>query len=60
MGETATSNFYDFGISGRVPEPQNQLFLSLDTQRYLEKSRKSIINFNKYYFVTLKTLEIHA
>ena len=27
MGETETYHFYDFEISGRVPEPQNQYYL---------------------------------
>ena len=30
------STFYDFGISGRVPEPQNQLFVSSETPGYLK------------------------
>ena len=27
MGEPQNPHFYDFGILGHVPEPQNQLFL---------------------------------
>ena len=36
MGETVTPHFYDFWIWGRVPAPQNRLFLSLKTPRYLK------------------------
>ena len=28
MGETKTFHFFDFGFFGRVPEPQNQYYLS--------------------------------
>ena len=28
MGEPQTPHFYDFGIWGRVPEPQNQDYVS--------------------------------
>ena len=31
MGEQKTFISYDFGTFGRVPEPQNQLFLFLET-----------------------------
>ena len=34
MGETQTPHFYDFWIFGRVPEPQNQYYLSLETPGY--------------------------
>ena len=54
MGEPKTPHFYDFGISGRVPEPQNQLFLSLETPGHLKKSRKSLEHFQTYYFINLK------
>ena len=33
MGEPKNPNFYDFGIFGRVPEPQNQYDLSLEIPR---------------------------
>ena len=32
MGEPQTIHFYDIGILGRVPEPQNQLFRFFETQ----------------------------
>ena len=40
MGDPQTPHFHDFGISGRVPEPQNQYYSSLETPGYLNKSRK--------------------
>ena len=40
MGEPRNLHFYDFGIFGRVPEPQHQLILSLETPVYLNKSKK--------------------
>ena len=36
MGEPQTPHFYDLGTFERVPEPQNQLFLSLETPGYLK------------------------
>ena len=47
MGEPQTSHFYDFRVFGRVPEPQNQLFLSLETPAYLKQSRKNPGMFSK-------------
>ena len=43
MGETETLHFYDFGIFERVPKPQNQLFLSLEAPRHLNKSKKNFM-----------------
>ena len=40
MREPQTPHFYDFGISGRVPEPQNQYYLSLETPGYLNEIKK--------------------
>ena len=40
MGETKKLHFYDFGNSGRVPEPQNDFF-SLETPGYLKKPKKT-------------------
>ena len=40
MGEPENPHFHDFGILGRVPEPQNQLYLTLETPRYLTKIKK--------------------
>ena len=45
MGEPKNPTFYDFGISGRVPGSQNQLFLSLETPGYLNKIKKNPIRF---------------
>ena len=53
MGETATPHFYDFGVFGLVPEPQNQLFLSLETPRYLTKSRKKFGTLETYIFLKI-------
>ena len=41
MGESQTLHFYDFGIFERVPEPQSQLFLSLETPGYLNNVKKN-------------------
>ena len=49
MGEPQTS-FYDFGISGRVPEPQNQYYLSLETSEYFNKSKQNPKSFPKHMF----------
>ena len=40
MGEPRNPHFYDFGTFERVPEPHNQLFLSLETPGYLNKIKK--------------------
>ena len=50
MGETETLNFHDFGISGRVPDSQNQSYdLSLETPGYPKQSKKqSQLIFEKY------------
>ena len=50
MGETKNPNFFDFGIYGSVPEPQNQLFLTLETPGHLDKSRKNLEHAQAYYF----------
>ena len=42
---------YDFGIFGRVPEPQNQYYFSLETPRHSKILQETIPNcFPKYYF----------
>ncbi len=51
MGEPKNPHFYDAGISGRVPEPQNQLLLSLETPGYLNKIKKYLCNSFKTYDV---------
>ena len=48
MKEPKKPHFFDFGISGRVPEPRNQLFLSLETPGYL-KTKKNSNLFETYY-----------
>ena len=40
MGEPKNPHFYDSGFFGRVPELQNQHYLSLETPGYLNESRK--------------------
>ena len=50
MGETETSHFYDFGISGRVPEPQNQYYLSLETPSHSKESKKKPTHFEMVYY----------
>ena len=39
MGEPRTPYFYDLGISGRGPGSLQQLFLSVETPRYLKNPR---------------------
>ena len=56
MGESKNRHFYDFEIWGRVPEPQNQLFLSLGTPGDLKKSRTNPGTF--FSCMNIKTSEI--
>ena len=59
MGELENLHFYDFGISGRVPEPQNQFYVSLGTPRYLTNSKKIPGRFlGKHIFANVKYSEI--
>ena len=37
-GRTQQTHFYDFGTLRRVPEPQNQYDLSLETPRHFKKT----------------------
>ena len=39
-GDPQNPHLYDFGTFGRVPEPQNQFCLSLETPGYLNKIEK--------------------
>ena len=39
MGEPKNLHFHDLGIFGRVPEPQHQYYLFVETPGYLNKSR---------------------
>ena len=53
MGEPKTPHFFDFGMSGRVPKPNKQLFLSLETPGYLKEIKKqSQIILQSYYCYT--------
>ncbi len=36
MGEPRTPHFHDLGIFGRVPEPQNQYYLSFETPGHIK------------------------
>ena len=41
MGEPETPHFYDFWISGRVPEPKKQYDLSLEAPGHLKEIKKN-------------------
>ena len=49
MGELPNRHFYDFGFSGRVPDPQNQICLSFEPPGYRNKIKNE-------YQTPLKTL----
>ena len=49
MGEPTNPHFCDFGIWGRVPKPQNQYYLSLETPGQQAKIKKISGTFQKYY-----------
>ena len=51
MGETKTPRFYDFGFFEPVTNPQNQLFLSLETPGHQKKTRKPQNNFRVNSFI---------
>ena len=57
MGEPETPHFYDVGIFGRVPEPQNQLSLSFETPGYQIQIRRLTGTFVKHIFADFKSLE---
>ena len=60
MGEPQNHHFYEFGIFGRVSEPQNHLFLSLETPRDLNKIKKNPGAFFKYIiFINIRIMGIH-
>ena len=50
MGEPQTPHLYDFTIWGRVPKPQNKLFLCLETPGHRNKSSKTLEHCLKNYF----------
>ena len=56
MGEPQTPNFYDFGTFGRVPEPRNQYYLSLETPGYLKQETAPII-FKSIILENVKNVE---
>ena len=59
MGEPNNPQFYDFGIFGRVPEPQNQYYLPFETAGYLKEIMKtSKPLFENIMFVNPKMSEI--
>ena len=59
MGELKNPHLYDFGIFGRVPEPQNQYYLSLETPGYVKQFKKQLwIICENIIFIDV-ILEIH-
>ena len=59
MGESQTPHFYDFGISGRVPQPQNQYYLSFETPGYLTEFKKNPTHcFENIMFININILKI--
>ena len=54
MGETETLHFFDFRISGRVPERQNHYYLSLENPETSTNLGKSQAIFAEYYFIHFK------
>ena len=57
MGESPNPHFYDFGIFGRVPEPQHPLFLYLETPGYFKKSKNNWFPTN--IVINVKVPKIH-
>ena len=57
MGETKNPHFFDFGIFGRVPEPQHQLFFFGDT-RIPNKIKKHPGAHRQKFGINLKSTEI--
>ena len=50
LWESPNPQLYDFGILGRVPEPQNhQLCLSLETPGYLKQIKNPPGTFASYF-----------
>ena len=58
MGDSKNHHFYDFGISRRVPEPRNQLFLYFETAGYLKKSRNILEHLRYTIFININILGI--
>ena len=59
MGEPQTPNFYDFGTFEPVTNPQNQLFLSLETLGHLTKFKKNPKHFQTISFINLGIWKLH-
>ena len=58
IGEPKNVYFHEFRIFGRVHPPRNQLFLSLETPRHLNKIKKKPYAFSKHIvFIKLGILE---
>ena len=47
--KSQTPHVHDFGISRRVHDSQNQLYLSLETPGYLKQYKKNPKSFQTYY-----------
>ena len=56
MGESENQHFHDFGISGRVLELQDQLFLFLERPGYFKYSRNIPEPFSKNMFFTYRQI----
>ena len=59
MGESKNTHFYDFWIFGRVPEPQNQYYLYLETSRYRTHAKNKKSFKTHILFGNLKMSGIH-
>ena len=51
MGEPKNPDFYDFEIFGRVPEPQNQYYLSSETPGSSTRFKKKPDAFLQTHYV---------
>ena len=58
MGEPKNPHFYDCKIYGRVPAPQNQYYLSLETTGYFGKYKKPQKHFQNYYFENVQNVKM--
>ena len=57
MGEPQDPPSYAFAIFQRVPEPQNQLFIFLDTRRPTKNQDNSLDLFKTYYLYKSQNAE---
>ena len=53
MGEPKNPNFYDLESFGRVPEPQNQYFVSFGTPGYLKENQEKAERVSDIIFANL-------